>query len=525
MAKPPVDLETVRAGAIQAGVCVRPVVRRLIDTLTGQTRLVPIPCGSTLARVCPSCAERARRLRMHQCREGWHLDREPEPPRRPWPLWWLTHPQIIPAVALLAAVTTALRELAEPGERPARRVRSTRRRDDVPDLPRLPVAPHTVGRTFTDTKTGKVFRPSMFLTVTMPSYGPVRADGTPVDPDSYDYRRAALDALHLPKLWDRFIQNLRRAVGYDVQYFATIEPQKRLAPHIHAAIRGAIPRRILRQVVAATYASVWWPRHDRIIYGPDRTPVWDERQRAYVDPDTGRPLPTWEQALDALDNDPDAEPAHVIRFGAQTDIQGIIAGTREADQRIGYLTKYLTKAITDPLDDDSEDTEPSAAREAHIDRLHREIRWLPCSPRCANWLAYGIQPAGAEPGMTPGECPAKAHDRDHLGLGGRRVLVSRKWTGKTLATHRADRRAAVHAILKAAGINPGQVDRYSATVLRDDGHPRYLWQPPDPDNPPNYPAVITAAIAERNRWQTQYQQAKQRAGPHGGSTSATGRAA
>jgi len=349
----------------------------------------------------------------------------------------------------------------------------------------------------------------------MPSYGPVRADGTPVDPDSYDYRRAALDALHLPKLWDRFIQNLRRAVGYDVQYFATIEPQRRLAPHIHAAIRGAIPRRILRQVVAATYASVWWPRHDRIIYGPDRTPVWDERQRAYVDPDTGRPLPTWHQALDALDNDPDAEPAHVIRFGAQTDIQGIIAGTREADQRIGYLTKYLTKAITDPLDDDSEDTEPSAAREAHIDRLHREIRWLPCSPRCANWLAYGIQPSGAQPGMTPGECPAKAHDRDHLGLGGRRVLVSRKWTGKTLATHRADRRAAVHAILKAAGINPGQVDRYSATVLRDDGHPRYLWQPPDPDNPPNYPAVITAAIAERNRWQTQYQQAKRRAAMFG----------
>ena len=33
--------------------------------------------------------------------------------------------------------------------------------------------------------------------------------------------------MHLPKLWDRFVQNLRRAVGYDVQYFAVIEPQRR----------------------------------------------------------------------------------------------------------------------------------------------------------------------------------------------------------------------------------------------------------------------------------------------------------
>jgi hypothetical protein len=38
-----------------------------------------------------------------------------------------------------------------------------------------------------------------------------------------------------------------------------------------------------------------------------------------------------------------------------------------------------------------------------------------------------------------GHCPSKAHDRDHLGLGGRRVLVSRRWTGKTPDEHRADR--------------------------------------------------------------------------------------
>jgi len=43
----------------------------------------------------------------------------------------------------------------------------------------------------------------MFLTLTLPSYGAAR-DGVPADPESYDYRRAALDALHFPKLVDRF---------------------------------------------------------------------------------------------------------------------------------------------------------------------------------------------------------------------------------------------------------------------------------------------------------------------------------
>ncbi len=44
----------------------------------------------------------------------------------------------------------------------------------------------------------------MFLTLTLGSYGPVTASGSPAHPGSYDYRRAALDALHFPKLVDRF---------------------------------------------------------------------------------------------------------------------------------------------------------------------------------------------------------------------------------------------------------------------------------------------------------------------------------
>jgi hypothetical protein len=35
--------------------------------------------------------------------------------------------------------------------------------------------------------------------------------------------------------------------------------------------------------------------------------------------------------------------------------------------------------------------------------------------------------------MRPGHCRGKAHRREHLGYAGHRVLVSRKWSGKTLA--------------------------------------------------------------------------------------------
>ena len=99
----------------------------------------------------------------------------------------------------------------------------------------------------------------MFVTLTCPSYGRVDHRGVPVDPASYDYDRAARDALSFAALFDRFIQNLRRYLGHDVQYFAAVEPQRRLAPHIHIAIRGTIARAELRQVLAATYHQVWWP--------------------------------------------------------------------------------------------------------------------------------------------------------------------------------------------------------------------------------------------------------------------------
>ncbi|HEY3006963.1 MAG TPA: replication initiator [Micromonosporaceae bacterium] len=44
-------------------------------------------------------------------------------------------------------------------------------------------------------------------------------------------------------------------------------------------------------------------------------------------------------------------------------------------------------------------------------------------------------------GVEPVNCKAKVHKRRTLGLGGRRVLISRDWSGKTLADHKANNRA------------------------------------------------------------------------------------
>ena len=157
--------------------------------------------------------------------------------------------------------------------------------------------------------------------------------------------RAARDALHFAALFDRFIQNLRRFCGFDLQYFAAIEPQRRLAPHVHIAIRGTISRAELREVIAATYHQVWWPPANTVRFDGGHLPVWDEDKATYLDPDSGEVLPTWDEALDAIGAGD--EPQHVARFGDRFDAQGVLAGSRDASRCIGYLTKYLTKHVGD----------------------------------------------------------------------------------------------------------------------------------------------------------------------------------
>jgi hypothetical protein len=111
---------------------------------------------------------------------------------------------------------------------------------------------------------------------------------------------------------------------------------------------------------------------------------------------------------------------------------------------------------------------------------------------------------------VPGCCKGKAHDTDHLGYAGRRVLVSRKWSGKTLADHRADRQAWLLATLDVSAIDPA----------------RYRWElvaPGDPDHM-DYARRLLHAVADRARWQAALNEARRRAVARG-DTESVGRAA
>ncbi|HEV7452858.1 MAG TPA: replication initiator [Pseudonocardiaceae bacterium] len=247
---------------------------------------------------------------------------------------------------------------------------------------------------------------------------------------------------------------------------------------------------------------MWEARHTG-----ERRPVWEMRAKAFTDPDTHQPLPTWEQACDDL-----TEPAHVVRFGTQVHVKVILGGTEEAGRHVGYLTKYLTKSVGEAAG--LGDTATDRQRD-HAQRLHAELQVTPCLPRCVVWLLHGIQPHGARHSMTPGRCKGKAHKSEHLGIAGRRVLVSRKWSNKTLDDHRAERSAFVRQLLEQAGIQP--------THGPKDGP--YRWErpaPADPDVPPR-PLLLLHAVAERQRWKAEYTAAQLAASgsPPGDDCSAT----
>jgi len=239
-----------------------------------------------------------------------------------------------------------------------------------------------------------------------------------------------------------------------------------------------------------------------VTYDETNLPVWHEASGNYLDPATGELLPTWDQALDAIGEHD--EPLHVARFGAKFDAQGVLAGSRDASRCIGYLTKYLTKHVADCHQ------AHNGAQHDHAERLIQALRYEPCSPRCANWLRYGIQPKNPRPGLRPGYCRGKAHRREHLGYAGRRVLVSRKWSGKTLADHRADRKA---WLLETLGIP-------------DPDPARYTWEPVTPGDPDHMPPAqrMLHVVADRQRWHAALTEARRRANAPP-NLSATGRAA
>jgi hypothetical protein len=55
----PLARQVVKDLAVEHGACIRPIQLRRTNLATGEVDQVLVPCGHTLAHVCPSCAERA----------------------------------------------------------------------------------------------------------------------------------------------------------------------------------------------------------------------------------------------------------------------------------------------------------------------------------------------------------------------------------------------------------------------------------------------------------------------------------
>jgi hypothetical protein len=92
------------------------------------------------------------------------------------------------------------------------------------------------------------------------------------------------------------------------------------------------------------------------------------------------------------------------------------------------------------------------------------------------------------------------------------VLVSRKWSGKTLADHRADRKAWLMAMLDLPATDSD----------------RYAWEPVKPSDPDHMsgPRRMLHVVADRVRWRQALDEARRRAqGQPPDDLSATGVAA
>lgn len=191
-----------------------------------------------------------------------------------------------------------------------------------------------------------------------------------------------------------------------------------------------------------------------------------------------------------------------MRFGARTRRSRACCGGSRTPTGLGYLTKYITKDVAGTYDDDQNDR-----RQAHVDRLHRELRYLPCSERCANWLRYGIQPKNASPDLAPGFCdrrrtdantsasaagaswsPANGHPRPSPG------------TAPTERTSFGPHSSRPASLLRTPTACP-------ADVHTSDGRPRFVWEPIERDHS-TYAQVVMLAVAERRRWRAEYDTAR-----------------
>ncbi|WP_211116569.1 replication initiator [Glycomyces buryatensis] len=279
-------------------------------------------------------------------------------------------------------------------------------------------------------------RPTVFVTLTAPSFGPVHsrpghrpcacrawhreADprlGSPVDPDTYDYETAVLWNNHAGALWADFTRRLRRTLAHaggltirestevmKVSYAKVAEYQRRGQVHFHAAVRidgptgpGSRPPAwatvaVLTEAVraAATATEVDAQRADRsgliLRWGGQL----DVQTIATGPADRSGPDPSAETAQ--ADRSGSAETAGgsagAVTSGGPGTVQAVSPGSVQAGRVASYIAKYATKStgVTDGIDQavTSEADIAASGASPHAQAMMRTALHLAESPHLAD---------------------------------------------------------------------------------------------------------------------------------------------
>ena len=334
----------------------------------------------------------------------------------------------------------------------------------------------------------------MFLTLTCDSYGRVDDDGTPADPGTLRLPagragraalRRAVRPVH-PEPAPR--PRLRRAV---LRRRRTPTPARAAPAHRHPRHRPpgrAAPghRRHLPPGLVARHRHRPLRRRRAAGLGRGRPAATSTRPPGRCCPPGTRP---------STPSAPDDEPLHVARFGAEFDAQGVLAGSKDANRCIGYLTKYLTKHVgrlpRRPTPTRSAPTPPG---------WPTRCGYEPCSPTLRE-LAPLRRPAQERQGRAWSRAAARARrtDAEHLGYAGP--------PGAGLAqVVRQDPRRSPRRPQGLAAAKP-------SAWIRARPRPGTAWHvvtPADPDHLP-YERRLLHVVAERTAGKSALDEARRRA--------------
>ena len=474
----PLAREVVRDLAVEHGACIRPIQLRRTNLDTGAVDQVLVPCGHTLARVCPSCADRAKTLRAAQCREGWHLEDEPDTtpdPATDDQKWWITlraeaqqHRDQAAAAGqdtadfdeliaeLDAEITTAgLRGKAAPGQaraaapldpppsgrpgpappqgQPPHRGQDLHRagRQDLPPVPvrhaDVPVV--RAGRRGRSTR-----RPGSPMSMTGPPATPCTSP--------------------------------RCSTGSSRTCAATSATTCNTSPPSNPS--GGSPRTSTSPCAAPSpgpSSAASWPPPTTRSGGPTPAPSntvtaascrsGTSTPAATSTRPPGKSSPAGTRPSTSSATSPTTWPGSGFRPGRPRRIQGRWPVHRLPDQVPDQAGRRLPPGRHRRSNGRMR---PGWPRRCDTSRAHRGAR---------TGSGTASSPRTPGPAWSPAAARARPTTPDHLGHAGRRVLASRKWSGKTLADHRADRKEWLLETLGLSATDPA----------------RYSWEPVAPDRP------------------------------------------